>query len=292
MPPFRYPGPICQTKDWYDDIEDGTLARTPSPLPSHVDSPSPKVPSVALAAARPVSMADIMKGVTNVDRTDHRKFDNTFKWQAPFLADGKWALIPETITIDAAKIRDRMIDLLSGTRLAQHIYADLVVVTQKHRAERAAWILASGELGQAKTGTTQEVEQASKPAGNVVGYVHTHPTIPNFINPPSAGKSDNDFDSTLTSYPIQFVVESDRGIVWAQFLPKHTAILGRITGPQGVFQRLDPAEPAAKLMYKIISIDDWNMIQDEKEREERIKERDRLREEIIKKQERLRQRHQ
>jgi len=31
MPPTRFPGPICQTKDWYEDVEDGTLARMPSP---------------------------------------------------------------------------------------------------------------------------------------------------------------------------------------------------------------------------------------------------------------------
>jgi hypothetical protein len=42
MPPFKYPGPICQTKDWYDDIEDGTLARVASPLPSPVGSAAPQ----------------------------------------------------------------------------------------------------------------------------------------------------------------------------------------------------------------------------------------------------------
>lgn len=43
MPPFRYPGPICQTRDWYDDIEDGTLARTPSPVPPSTGSTTPQV---------------------------------------------------------------------------------------------------------------------------------------------------------------------------------------------------------------------------------------------------------
>lgn len=40
MATFRYPGIICQTRDWYDDLDDGTLARMPSPLPSVVGSPS------------------------------------------------------------------------------------------------------------------------------------------------------------------------------------------------------------------------------------------------------------
>src|SRR5438874_677558 len=31
MAPYRLPGPVCQIKDWYDDIDDGTLARVRSP---------------------------------------------------------------------------------------------------------------------------------------------------------------------------------------------------------------------------------------------------------------------
>jgi hypothetical protein len=42
MAPLKHPGPICQTKDWYDNIEDGTLARTASPLPAHVGSAAPQ----------------------------------------------------------------------------------------------------------------------------------------------------------------------------------------------------------------------------------------------------------
>ncbi len=36
----RLPGVICQTRDWYDDLDDGTLARMPSPLPATLGSPS------------------------------------------------------------------------------------------------------------------------------------------------------------------------------------------------------------------------------------------------------------
>src|SRR5438445_751874 len=57
MPPFKYPGPICQTKDWYDDIEDGTLVRTLSPLPSSVGSAAPQG-----AAKSPDSAADAGDG--------------------------------------------------------------------------------------------------------------------------------------------------------------------------------------------------------------------------------------
>jgi hypothetical protein len=39
MATLRNPGVICQISDWYEDIEDGTLARMPSPLPSVVGAP-------------------------------------------------------------------------------------------------------------------------------------------------------------------------------------------------------------------------------------------------------------
>jgi hypothetical protein len=36
MPPFRHPGPICQTMDWYDGIDEGTLVRTRLAPPSTI----------------------------------------------------------------------------------------------------------------------------------------------------------------------------------------------------------------------------------------------------------------
>lgn len=45
MASLRHPGPICQTKDWYDSIDDGTLARMPSPLPLTVGSPGSEGPA-------------------------------------------------------------------------------------------------------------------------------------------------------------------------------------------------------------------------------------------------------
>lgn len=36
MAGFRYPGPICQITDWFEDLDSGTLARTRSPLPATV----------------------------------------------------------------------------------------------------------------------------------------------------------------------------------------------------------------------------------------------------------------
>lgn len=42
MSNFRYPGPICQMRDWFQDIEDGTLVRARSSAPSNTGaSPAP-----------------------------------------------------------------------------------------------------------------------------------------------------------------------------------------------------------------------------------------------------------
>lgn len=45
MPPLRYPGPICQTKDWYREIDDGTLVRWRSEPPSAIGTPGSSAPS-------------------------------------------------------------------------------------------------------------------------------------------------------------------------------------------------------------------------------------------------------
>jgi hypothetical protein len=45
MATYRRPGIICQISDWYEDIEDGTLARMPSPLPSTLGAPVPQTPA-------------------------------------------------------------------------------------------------------------------------------------------------------------------------------------------------------------------------------------------------------
>jgi hypothetical protein len=42
MAPLKHPGPTCQTKDCFGNVEDGTLARMPSPPPSPVGSATPQ----------------------------------------------------------------------------------------------------------------------------------------------------------------------------------------------------------------------------------------------------------
>jgi hypothetical protein len=61
MPPLRYPGPICQTKDWYREIDDGTLIRWRSEPPSAIGTPASGAPPNRLpanAAQAPAVAAD------------------------------------------------------------------------------------------------------------------------------------------------------------------------------------------------------------------------------------------
>lgn len=166
-----------------------------------------------------------------------------------------------------------MLQILTKTRLAQNIFLKLLKPMKPGiRDERAAWILRSGELGPVKTGTTQKVEQADKPVGGeIVGYVHIHPTLPTYLNPPSAGSMDSDYDKTLIEYPLQFVVESSKGRVWAQFPPRHACLLGRINVVTGAFQPLDAKELMAATVYKVISVDGWRLMEAMKPKDARGK---------------------
>lgn len=62
MPPFRYPGPICQFRDWYEDSDAGTLVRTRTPSPATIglngsvaakDSTASKTASAACSYLNP-----------------------------------------------------------------------------------------------------------------------------------------------------------------------------------------------------------------------------------------------
>jgi hypothetical protein len=178
-----------------------------------------------------------------------------------------------------------MLQLLTGTRLAQNLFEQLVRPTEQDRTERAAWILESGELGPVRLGQLQSVRVAARPQGTVVGYVHTHPCLPVFLNPPSAGAGDSDYDSTLKEFPIQFVVESARGRVWGQFPPRHAALLGWVNAPRS-FQPLADTEGLARKVYKIVPIDSWRLQQDQRAGEDLAREREQLRQRLLQQQQR------
>ena len=115
MPPFRYPGPICQTKDWYDGIEDGTLARMPSPVPPSTGSITAPKPALRVSAHGKCSFLN-PQPVTNVTAPQEafdrlRKSSGAAKISAPVpKADEEWPdkskspAIEQEVKIDGQKI--------------------------------------------------------------------------------------------------------------------------------------------------------------------------------------------
>ncbi len=47
---FRYPGPVCTVRDWFDDIDEGTNSRMRSPSQSTVSQPASPGPSRVVAS--------------------------------------------------------------------------------------------------------------------------------------------------------------------------------------------------------------------------------------------------
>jgi len=227
----------------------------------------------AAPPSKPASTKEMLKGIRNVDRADGKPFDATFDWLSPFEVGGKWVLNPVQPSQMVDKTRQQMLELLGGTRLAQEIFSKLSSQTQKDRAERAAWILGGGKLGPIRRGTVQMVDQGSTPTG-AVGLIHTHPSLPGSLEPPTGPGREGDYDSTLKKYPLQFVIESASGRIWGQFLPDLTSLLGRIQSP-GSFQPLAATDPVAKLVYQVISVLHWHQIEEDKLKEAMEKERER-----------------
>jgi hypothetical protein len=256
------------------------IPRQPGPLGRELLAQSgPGIPvAKQVTPVSAVSSKEILRDVKNVDRTDDKPFDNAFDWLTPFKVGGTIVLIPEKPSPNIETLRRKMLQALGNSRLAQNVLR-LAKETEQERRERAAWILENGELGPIQKGSLQKVEAAPMPQRNVVGFVHTHPTTPFELAPPSPGALD--YDSSLRDNPIQFVAESAKGRVWAQYLPTHTSLLGRIIGPAGSFQPLSADDPLAKTIYKVISTDTWKKMEEEKAKKEREKERERLKQRLL-----------
>lgn len=243
---------------------------TPEPL-------SDSRPTTPAATTKTVSGKVLLQDVRNVDRSDGGTFDAAFDWLTPFMVGGVTVFLPEKLDQQGAA-RQRMLDLFAQTPLAQHLFAQLARPTQRDRLERSAWILATGELTPVQLGKNGTVEMSDLPTqGTVVGCVHTHPTTPTEIAPPSL----DDYDRTLLRYPWQFVVESARGRVWGQFPPNYTSLLGWIFGPNGVFQALDGADPLAGMVAKVITSQTWEKLKYERELANRSRENELLRQRIM-----------
>lgn len=70
---IRYPGPVCQTKDWYDGMDDGTLVRNRSAAPSPIGVTSSN--SQKQSAAQASSCGYVQPRRTGTVRAPQAAFD-------------------------------------------------------------------------------------------------------------------------------------------------------------------------------------------------------------------------
>src|SRR6266550_2403121 len=114
MPPFRIHGPICQVTDWYKDIDDGTLVRTPSPVPAAFGStkaaPAKVVASGNCSFLNPKAVGTVQVPKAAFDRL--RKDSPAAKISAPKAKDSQvWPdkstgpAIEQDIEIGSQKIK-------------------------------------------------------------------------------------------------------------------------------------------------------------------------------------------
>jgi hypothetical protein len=147
-----------------------------------------------------------------------------------------------------------MVGLLTTTTLGREIAAVVMAPTRRDRCERIAWILPDGRLGPpGAPGTTQQVPVPQMPSG-AIGLVHSHPSMPTSIVPPSHERGDEDYDEdTFQTTPIQFVVESDSGRLWGQFPGGYTILMARLLGAW--VQVVADGDALATIAFKTVSMD-------------------------------------
>ena len=199
----------------------------------------------------------LLDGAGNADRDDGKPIDARFDWLSPFETE-KYVLVPEKLDADSASARSRACSLLSNSHLPIEIYARISEPTRRSRSERCAWILADGTLGEVRDGgNAQSVIPPPRPP-KAVGVVHSHPTVPSFLSPPShGGRGDEDYDDvSLVQDPVQLVVESNSGRLWQQFTRGRTSIIGRVANG-GVFFLVSEDDPVAAVAYRTWTLDDW-----------------------------------
>jgi hypothetical protein len=70
MPPFRHFGPICQTKDWHEELDSGTLPRVPATIPADFGSKvsAEAAPRKAIASGKCSFVNPVPRGTVHVPK--------------------------------------------------------------------------------------------------------------------------------------------------------------------------------------------------------------------------------
>lgn len=166
---------------------------------------------------------------------------------------------PAPINAENRQLRDRALGLLGGsTRLATDLAGLIQLTISAGRREHAAYFRPDGTVVGTLMGEPDSAQMPPRPAGELVGFVHTHPVPDTVLAPPSA----NDYDIPFAANPIQLVAEMG-GRVWQVFQGGYCALLGSLAGT--TFRRL--TDPSADQVYLTVSGDSLRMEAFEAERQ-------------------------
>jgi hypothetical protein len=176
MPPFRFPGPVCTTREWFDDIDDGTRVRARTAPPSTVGSPvsagSPPAqapPAGACAFVNPQPTGTVKAPQSEFDRLRNLSGEATistpraldsFTWEfgAPSAAveqdltiGGQRILVVRPTDRDATgknlPTTPQLAKALRAVPAAQRVYSTTVILNPWPHRDSTATATVAGESG-------------------------------------------------------------------------------------------------------------------------------------------------
>jgi RHS repeat-associated protein len=194
---------------------------------------------------------DLLRNVYETVPGTRERVSSTFDWTRSFrvyLPGGMEEFRPTEINEANEQRRDMMLRLLTSTPLPSSLL-HIAQETIRLHAEHSADIMPNGQLGPVSSGSFGGVTSDDSRDPDAVGFVHTHPTIPELLAPPSGG--DWVGSDAFSQRPAQMMVEASSGRVWGILEPRHATLLGRMTS-EGGFEPLNPLDPLNEVAFEIV----------------------------------------
>jgi len=197
--------------------------------------------------------------------------NQTVQWNGPglplesfrvFIRGSRAEYRPENISESNRQLRSRTLNMLRshGSLLSAGLIGIIQQTSSLNGIEHSAFILNDGQVTSISRGTGSHAPVGTPPAGNVIGFVHTHPTPAAVLAPPSA----NDYCIRFQQYPTQLVAEMG-GRIWQLFEFKYSSLLGAFN-PSREFVEL--TDSSTSLVYRVVDADTLAMESLERERDQ------------------------
>ena len=232
MAGLRLPGPLnilnLDGQSGISQLQPGTppgpIGASPAVRVQFLPDGDPQVGRSARQPAEPITYQELMSGLllSVFDIDSGVPMDaKAFNWLVPFRTRaGRWIMEPRPIEPRLRMERDRIVDLLNDSRLANHI-SGMLRRTRSANAEHKAYITADGNIGGMRFGTSHSVGDLDIPGGvNPIAVVHTHP-LSEVLAPPS-------FRDDFRRDRLQLVAEYARGRLWIAAWPNRALLIGQI----------------------------------------------------------------